>query len=92
MEEKMRVFLFNSDDLYWAVSGQDREQAKNYLFDFVGEMKITKIEEIPESKWDDKTINIWEDNDLETEPFKVSIREELFNNEPSIIYTNDLVL
>ena len=90
MAEKIRVFKFTSNDLYWAVSGHDQDDAKNYLFEVVGEMNITKIEEIPESKWDDKTINIWEDNDLETESFKVSIREELQGEDPSIIYTNDL--
>jgi len=86
----MKVFKFTSEDYYWAVSGESEEQAKDYLFEIVGEMTIDKVEEIPESEWDEKIINIWEDNDFETESFKVSIREEMYSNEPQIIYSNDL--
>jgi len=86
----MKVFKFTSEEYYWAVSGETKEQAKNYLFEVVGEMTIDKVEEIPENEWDEKIISVWEDNDFETEPFKVSIREEMFSSEPQIIYSNDL--
>ena len=52
-------------------------------------MNIVKIEEIPESKWDEKTIKIYDDNDTESEPFYMSIRECLEGNESSIISTNN---
>ncbi len=51
-------------------------------------MPIDKIEEIPESEWDEKIIEMYEDNDPEGVQFFVSIREEL-SDEPSVIYTND---
>ena len=47
-----------------------------------------RVEEIPESEWDEKIISMWEDNDLETEPYKVSIREQLISR-PCMIFTND---
>lgn len=89
-EKAMKVFKFHSGDSFWAYSGQNIGIALNQLFDEVGEMDIDKIREIPESEWDKKTISIWEDNDMSTEPFKVSIREQMSGNYPQQIFTNEL--
>lgn len=85
----MKVFKFYSRELYYACSGETEEQAKEYLFDDIGIIKIDKIEEIPESEWDEKIINIWEYNDFDTEPYKESIRDVMTKDTPQLIYTND---
>lgn len=85
----MKVFKFTSGEFYYAYSGETEEEAMETLLWDHGEMKIDSVEEIPESKWDEKVINIWEDNNFETEPYQVSIREVL-SNQPSMIFTNDM--
>jgi hypothetical protein len=86
----MKVFKFYSDDLFYAYSGLTEDLAKDQLFEDFGEMQIDKVEEIPESEWDKKTISMWEDNDFETEPYKVSVREQLFGEDSTLIFTNDM--
>lgn len=85
----MKVFKFYSNNLYYAYSGKDEGEARNQLFEEQGEIQIDKSEEIPESEWDEKIINTWEDNDFEKEPYKVSIREEISGESPTLIFTND---
>lgn len=85
----MKVFKFFSDDLYYAYSGLNEQIAKEQLFENFGEMQIDKVEEIPESEWDKKIINIWEDNDMSKKPYKQSIREIMCGSEPQMIFTND---
>lgn len=85
----MKVFKFNSGDLIYAYSGNTEEEAKAALIDQVGETTIDSVEEIPETDWDEKFIQMWEDNDRESGiPYKVSIRE-LLDSEPVLIFTND---
>ena len=84
----MKVFKFYYDDCHTAFSGKDQQEATEALLEWVGEVEIDKVEEIPESEWDEKFINIWEDNDHDNEPFKVSIRECL-ENTPTMIFSND---
>lgn len=84
----MKVFKIHSNELYYAISANSEEEAKVYLFDSVGKMPIDKIEEIPESKWDEKIIQVYEDNNTENDCFYISIREAM-DNEPMIVYTND---
>jgi hypothetical protein len=86
----MKVFKFFSDDLFYAYSGLTEELAKDQLFENFGEMQIDKVEEIPESEWDEQIISMWEDNDLESEPYQVSIREQLFGEDSTLIFTNDI--
>ena len=88
----MKAFKFTSkeDNLFWAFSGKDEEEAKQTLIDYHGEVVIDDVEEIPESQWDEKMINMWVDNDLDTEPFKISIREAMLGDMPTELFTNDL--
>jgi len=86
----MKVFKFYSEKYYYAYSGKTQEEAKECLFGQMGEMAIDKVEEIPESKWDEEIINIWEDNDFEKKPYKESIRNQMFGDEPQMIFTNDM--
>lgn len=84
----MKVFKFYSGDFFYAYSGETEEEAKQVMLDDIGEMEIDDVEEIPESQWDEKMIKNWEDNDFETEPYMVSIREVL-SDKPCMIFTND---
>ena len=86
----MKVFKFYSGDYYYAYSGHDENEARQTLFDDIGEIEIDKVEEIPESKWDKKVVSTWEDNDLEKEPYKVSIRDNMMGEIPTQVFTNDL--
>lgn len=85
-----KVFKFYSDDNIYCYSGKTEEEAKQCLFEQVGEMTIDNVEEIKEECWDDKTINVWEDNDFEKEPYQTSIREQIIGDEPQFIFTNDM--
>lgn len=86
----MKVFKFYSGDYHYAYSGHDENEAKQTLFDEVGEMEIDMVEEIPESEWDENIISMWEDDDQEKEPYMVSIRDNMMGEIPTLIFTNDL--
>lgn len=85
----MKVFKFYYDDCHTAFSGKDQQEATEAFLEYVGDVKIDKVEEIPESEWDEKFILIYEDNDRQSEPFKMSIRECLEGEEPTLIFSND---
>lgn len=85
----MKVFKFYSDKFYYAYSGNSEDEARECLFEQMGEINIDKVEEIPESQWDEKNITIWEDNDGDNEYFKESIRDIICSDEPQMIFTND---
>lgn len=88
----MKVIVFTTlDEDYFAVHGTDRESMLKFLLEkelITESTEIIDEEEIPESEWDEKFINIWEDNDHDNEPFQVSIRECL-ENTPTMIFSND---
>lgn len=84
----MKVFKFYYDDCHTAFSGNDENEAMSEFIEYVGDVEIDKVEEIPESEWDEKFINIWEDNDHDNEPFQVSIRE-CVENTPTMIFSTD---
>lgn len=84
----MKVFKFTSGSLIYGYAAETEEDAKTLLFEDYGEMEIDTVEEIPQSKWDEKTILEWEDNDLSKRPFKVSIRDEMVG--AGQVFTNDL--
>ena len=84
----MRVFKFYCGELYYAYAAQTKEEAVQQFTDDIGDY-FTVCEEIPESEWDKKVIKIWEYNDFNKKPFKVSIRESIIGTEPQQIFTND---
>lgn len=86
----MKVFKFYSGNLYYAYSGKDESEALKALLDEQGMMSIDKVEEIPESEWDEPMISIWEDNDFSKKPFKVSINDQMFGDESILLFTNDM--
>lgn len=87
----MVVIKFWIDDLFYAYSGETAEKAREGFeeggYGSLGE--VTKTEEVPESEWDEMKIDMYEDNDVSKEPFKVSIRDQMIGSGPDLIYTND---
>ena len=88
----MKVIKFYAGEYFYAVAALTDEEAEAYLFECAGEMDIDKAEEIPESDWDEKIIEMYEDNDTESAQFFVSIREEICGTHPQLIFTNDISL
>lgn len=84
----MKVFKFYCGELYYAYAAQTKEQAIEKFIEDTGD-QYTAIDEIPESEWDKKIIKIWEDNNFDKKPFKVSIRESITGTEPQMVFTND---
>lgn len=84
----MKVFKFFTKEHYYGVQGKSELEAKAHLTEFMDD-ELIKTEEIPESKWDKPDINVYEDNDLESEPFKISIRDAMHGEHPEQIFTND---
>lgn len=86
----MKVFKFWYDDCYTTFSGIDQQKATDAFKEYVGDdVEIAKVEEIPETEWDKKFINIYPDDDIEQEPFKASIRECMLGEVSTMIFSND---
>lgn len=84
----MKVFKFYCGEMYYAFAAETKELATECFEDEIGD-QFTVCEEIPESEWDKKTINVWEDNDLTKKPYKQSIREIIIGTHPQMLFTND---
>lgn len=85
----MKVFKITIENYIYAIYAENIEDAITFLSEEIGIFDDYKIEKIPESEWDKKDIKIYEDNDTSTEPFYVSIREEICGNEAQLLFTND---
>jgi hypothetical protein len=85
----MKVFKITIENYFYAIYAENIEDAITFLSEEIGVFNDYKIEEIPESEWDKKDIKIYEDNDTSTEPFYVSIREEICGKEDQLLFTND---
>ena len=86
----MKVFKFTSENYHYAFSGKDENEAKEALLEHTwDDLVIDKVEEIPESEWDEKIIMLREDNDIENEPYYESVREQMCGETPTMIFTND---
>lgn len=84
----MKVFKFYCGELFYAYAAETKELAIEQFTEETGD-QYTAIDEIPESEWDKKIIKIWEDNNFDEKPFKVSIRESIIGTEPQQVFTND---
>jgi hypothetical protein len=85
----MKVYKFYCGQLIYAVSAKTKEKAINFFEEETGD-EFTVCEEIPESEWDKKMINIWVDNDFNKKPYKTSIRELMISDGEQMIYSNDM--
>lgn len=85
----MKVFKFNCGEFYYAYSGENEQAAREALIEEQSPNMIGSVEEIPEEKWDEKIISMYEDNDRTKEPFKISIREAMIGDTPELIFSND---
>lgn len=86
----MKVFEFKSEGFRCAFSGQNEDEAKQALIEAIGEMDIDEVLQIPESDWDEARILMFENDDPETKPYCVSIRDILHEYAPMMIYSNDI--
>jgi len=84
----MKVYKFYVKECFYYVSGKTFTEAMNHLIDIIGECIIDTLEFIDESKWDEKFIGMYEDNDTRHENWKSSIRD-LISNTSEILCTND---
>ena len=84
----MKVFKIYCGELYYAYAAQTKEQAIEKFIEDTGD-QYTAIDEIPESEWDKKIIKIWEDNNFDKTPYKVSVRESIVGTEAQQVFTND---
>ena len=85
----MKVFKITIENYFYAIYAENTEDALTFLSEEIGVFNDYKIEEIPESEWDKKTINIWEDNNFSKKYYKTSIRETICGKETQLVYTND---
>lgn len=84
----MEVFKFNYDGSYFCmINAENQDQSEEHFKEVVSD-EFDSVENVPEAKWDEKNIKVYEDNDTETEPFYTSIREEI-TFYPCVICTND---
>lgn len=84
----MKVFKFYCGQMYYAYAAQTQEEAVEAFEEETGD-QYTVCEKIPENKWDEPIITIHEDNNPESEPYKISIREAICGTEPQMIFSND---
>jgi hypothetical protein len=86
----MKVFKFKNEATkkYYAIAAMSQDLAYEYLQEDVGTACYC-VEEIPESEWDKKIIKVWEDNNFDKKPFKMTIRESIIGTEPQQIFSND---
>ena len=85
----MKVFKITIENYFYAIYAENIEDALTFLSEEIGNFDYSEIQEVPESEWDKKDIKIYEDNDTSTEPFYVSIREEICGKEAQLLFTND---
>lgn len=92
----MKVIKFNVGAYFYAIYGENREDILKFLIEdshaISNESEIDYEEEITNNKWDEKTIEVREDNDIESEPFLVSINDVLVEGATDIVFTNDTSL
>lgn len=81
----MKAFKFYCGELYYGIAAETEKEAIEHFEEETGD-QYTVCEEIPETEWDKKTINIWEDNNFTKKPFKTSIREAICGKEPQIYF------
>lgn len=84
----MKVFKFYCGKSYYGYAAQTKKEAIGKFNEEIGE-PYTICKEIPEKKWDEKFISIWDDNNPKKKLFKISIREAIFKSDPHIVFSSD---
>jgi hypothetical protein len=87
----MKVFKFYDCQYHYGIAAMTQQEAETEFNDQVGP-SFDKVEEIPETEWDNPFIKIHEDNDEEKESYAASIRELMVGEEPQLLFTNDNAL
>ncbi|MDP2188547.1 MAG: hypothetical protein Q8J69_07680 [Sphingobacteriaceae bacterium] len=89
LEPKMKVFKIFEGNLVYCYAALTQELALTAHF-VETECDYDKVEEVLETEWDKKFIDVYEDNDFDKKPFKMSIRESITGTNPQLIFTNDM--
>jgi hypothetical protein len=87
----MKAFKFYKEKMVYCYAAETKELALNCFKEDNGS-DYDKVEEILETEWDKKSIDVYEDNDFDKKPFKTSIRESMYGTSPQLIYSNDFSL
>lgn len=89
LNSNLKVFLFINDGYEYAICAGSIEEARDYYLENFDGNPDDSVEEIPQSKWDEKFIKEYEDNDLEKVPTLISIRDSISGSYPHLIYSTD---
>jgi activator of HSP90 ATPase len=84
----MKIFEFSRNGKTYTVKSESKSSASKYLLDEYG-VDIKNCIEIPESEWDNKKIEVFEDNNTENEPFHISLRDACLGDGTELLGTND---
>lgn len=85
----MKVIEFKVNGFRYGYIGPSKKEIRDFVKEQFGDTKFDEVVDIPENEWDKKTIAIYEDNNFDTEPYFLSIREIVVGNETQMIYSND---
>lgn len=85
----MKVIKFHIEKDMYIISGKNREEILGYFLELINleETVITSEEEVPEETWDEKFIDMHEEDG--EEPFKASINQLTCGDIAVLICTND---
>lgn len=92
LNSNLKVFLFINDGNEYAICADSVEKAREYYEQNLDGNPDDSVEEIPQSKWDEKFIKEYEENDFEKAPSLISIRDCISSSEPHLVYSTDLSL
>lgn len=84
----MKVLEFQHNGMLYAFFAQTEELAIEEFKENISEVGFT-YKEIPQSEWDKETVDVYEDNQFDSKPYKASILDLICGEEPQMIYTND---
>lgn len=92
LNSNLKVFLFINDGYEYAICADSIEKARDHYEQVLDGNQEDSVEEIPQSKWDEKFIREYPENDFEKEPTVLSIRDSIAGSDPHLIYSTDLSL
>ena len=84
----MKVFKFSRNGKSFTIASANKDDARKHLLEEYG-MDIKNCFEIPSSKWDQKEIKMYVDNDIKNEMFYVSINDIIPKNGTMLLATTD---
>lgn len=88
----MKVVRFDTKEYQYCYAGKNIDEIREHFLynEGIEEEDIINETEIPVRAWDEKFINIWENNDYSKRPYKVSINDQIVGTGIHLIYTTDI--